>query len=126
MNDLMGATGPLPTEMLGRSAFQILPRLEARARSLIEPNRRLVHRFLQDHAEFLECVVPARSMTVFPRLRSDESSDRLHDRLRERHTSIVPGRFFDSPRHFRLGFGVQTEKVVDGLRNLSEALRELS
>jgi aspartate/methionine/tyrosine aminotransferase len=126
MNDLMGATGPLPTEMLGRSAFQILPRLEARARGLIEPNGRLVRSFLQDHAELLECVVPARSMTVFPRLKLGESSDELHDRLRERHTSIVPGRCFESPRHFRLGFGVQTEKVATGLRNLSQVLKELS
>lgn len=124
MNDLMGVTGPLPAEMLARSAFQILPRLEARARSLIEPNRQLVHRFLQDHTEFLECVVPKRSMTVFPRLNLGESSDWLHDRLRERHTSIVPGRFFECPRHFRLGFGVQTEKVAAGLRNLSEVLHE--
>ena len=126
MNDLMGATGPLPAEMLGCSAFQILPRLEARTRGLIEPNGRLVRSFLQDHAELLECVVPARSMTVFPRLKLAESSDLLHDRLRERHTSIVPGRFFESPRHFRLGFGVQTENVAIGLRNLSQALKELS
>jgi aspartate/methionine/tyrosine aminotransferase len=126
MNDLMGVAGPLPAEMLGRSAFQILPRLEARTRSLIEPNARLVHRFLEEHSELLECVVPARSMTVFPSLKLAESSDLLHDRLRELHTSIVPGRFFESPRHFRLGFGVETENVATGLRHLSQALRELS
>jgi hypothetical protein len=126
MNDLMGVAGPLPAEMLGRRAFQVLPALEARTRSLIEPNRRLVHRFLLEHTDLLECIVPERSMTVFPRLRLAESSDRLHDRLRERQTSIVPGRFFESPRHFRLGFGVQTEQVALGLRNLSEVLRELS
>ena len=126
MNDLMGVVGPLPAEMLGRSAFKILPSLEARTRSLIEPNARLVHRFLEEQAELLECVVPARSMTVFPRLKLAESSDRLHDRLRVRRTSIVPGRFFESPRHFRLGFGVQTEKVAAGLRNLSQVLKGLS
>jgi len=126
MNDLMGVAGPLPAEMLGRSAFRILPTLEARTRKLIEPNRQLVHRFLQEHADLLECIVPERSMTVFPRLKLAESSDRLHDRLRERQTSIVPGRFFESPRHFRLGFGIQTEQVALGLRNLSEVLRELS
>ena len=126
MNDLMGVTGPVPAEMLGRSAFKILPRLEARTRSLIEPNARLVHRFLNEQAERLECVVPARSMTVFPRLKFAESSDRLHDLLRRRQTSIVPGRYFEAPRHFRLGFGVQTENVALGLRHLSEVLGELS
>ena len=125
MNDLMGVAGPMPAERLGWVAFGGLARLEARTRALLEPNARLVHRFLEEHADSLECVVPERSMTVFPRLRWAESSDRLHDRLRERQTSIVPGRFFDSPRHFRLGFGVSTEDVATGLRHLSEVLREL-
>jgi aspartate/methionine/tyrosine aminotransferase len=126
MNDLMGVAGPLPSEILSRSAFRNLPGLEGRTRGLIEPNRRLVHRFLQDHADLLECVVPARSMTVFPKLKLSESSDLLHDRLRERQTSIVPGRFFEAPRHFRVGFGVGTDDVTKGLQHLSEVLRELS
>jgi len=126
LNDLMGVTGPFPTEMLGRSAFQDLARLEARTRGLIEPNERLVHRFLGEQADFLDCVVPPRSMTVFPRLTRATSSDALHDRLRARHTSVVPGRFFEYPRHFRLGFGVRSENVAAGLQHLAEVLKELS
>ena len=42
-------------------------------------------------------------MMVFPRLRKEEDSEPLHDRLRALETSIVPGRFFENPRHFRLG-----------------------
>jgi aspartate/methionine/tyrosine aminotransferase len=126
MNDLMGVSGPFPAEMLGRIAFQDLPRLEARTRALIEPNERLVHRFLREHDAQLECVIPPRSMTVFPRLRHHANSDTLHDGLRRRHTSIVPGRFFENPRHFRLGFGVRTEDVAAGLGHLADALKELS
>jgi aspartate/methionine/tyrosine aminotransferase len=123
MNDLMGVMGPRPAEMLGGAAFRSLPLLAARTRSLIDPNLRLVHRFLEDHADLLECVVPSRSMTVFPRLKTGGSADELHDRLRARETSIVPGRFFDAPSHFRLGFGVSSQDVSTGLRHLSEVLR---
>jgi hypothetical protein len=35
----------------------------------------------------------------------------------------VPGRFFEEPRHFRLGFAVRPEDVAEGLKNLSEGLR---
>jgi aspartate/methionine/tyrosine aminotransferase len=63
-------------------------------------------------------------MMVFPRLLREDDSQALHDRLRRRETSIVPGRFFDHPRHFRLGFAVRTEDVTEGLQRLSEMLRE--
>ena len=125
LNDLMGVAGPMPAEAMGAAAFRALPALEARTRALVEPNAPRVHAFLRDHADLLECVVPPRSLMVFPRLRRSESSDLLHDRLRERDTSIVPGRFFESPRHFRLGFAVGTGDVAEGLRRLSETLRAL-
>jgi hypothetical protein len=35
----------------------------------------------------------------------------------------VPGKFFEYPRHFRLGFAVKPEDVAAGLRHLSEGLR---
>jgi hypothetical protein len=47
----------------------------------------------------------------------------LHDWLRERETSIVPGAFFEAPRHFRLGFAVMPEDVARGLEHLSDGLR---
>ncbi|MGE0100724.1 MAG: pyridoxal phosphate-dependent aminotransferase [Blastocatellales bacterium] len=124
MNDLFGAVGSVPSDTLSVAAFRQIDRLLARGRALLEPNMRLVRDFLTAHDEFLECVVPARSMIVFPRLRSGRESDALHDHLRRYETSIVPGRFFESPRHFRLGYVVRTEDVETGLANLSRALKE--
>jgi len=124
MNDLLGVIGPFPAEVLGALAFRHRERLEERARVLLDPNLALVHEFLRRHSEELECVVPARSLTLFPRLRGERRVESLHDRLRERETSIVPGRFFESQSHFRLGFGIRTEDLGEGLRRLSETLRE--
>jgi aspartate/methionine/tyrosine aminotransferase len=123
LNDLFGAVGSVPSDTLSVAAFRQLDRLEARTRAMMEPNIELVHRFLREHEDLLECVVPKRSMTVFPRLKHQPDSEPLHDRLRQFETSIVPGKFFEYPRHFRLGFAVKPEDVKMGLQNLSKALR---
>ena len=122
-NDFMGASGPLPTEALATAAFRHLPRLAARARAIVDPNQPLIHAFLADHAEHLDCVIPPRSLVVFPRLRNEADAWPLHERLRRLETSIVPGAFFEMPQHFRLGFAIRTEDVATGLGNLSLALR---
>lgn len=121
--DLMQAVDSVPSDTLAAAAFRQLPRLAARSRALLEPNMVQIRSFLAAHEEWLETVLPERSMTVFPRLRKEETSEPLHAWLRERETSIVPGSFFDSPRHFRLGFAVEPENVERGLAELSAGLR---
>jgi aspartate/methionine/tyrosine aminotransferase len=123
VKDFMEAVNAVPSEALALAAFRQLPRLIERSRSILDPNLRQVHAFLEAHREWLDCVVPPRSVTVFPRLKKEEDSSALHDWLRSRETSIVPGRFFEEPRHFRLGFAVRPEDVAEGLKNLSEGLR---
>ncbi len=123
LNDLFGVVGSMPSDALSVAAFRHMDGLEARTRSILDPNIRLVHEFLRENADALECVVPPRSMIVFPRLKKSGDSEHLHDLLRRFETSIVPGKFFEAPRHFRLGFAVKTEEVAAGLMNLSRALR---
>ena len=123
VRDLMESVGSVPSDGLAVAAFRQIERLEARSRAILEPNLRQVHAFLADHAEWLDCVMPPRSVKVFPRLRQEVDSQALHDWLRGRETSIVPGRFFDEPRCFRLGFAIRPEDVAAGLRHLSAGLR---
>ena len=37
----------------------------------------------------------------------------------------APGRFFESPRHIRLSFGMASDVFARGLRNVSRALDDL-
>jgi hypothetical protein len=120
--DFMEAVGSLPSAGLSVAAFRQLDRLAARARSILDPNLLLMRRFLAEHAEELECVFPERTLMVFPRLRREEDAQALHDWLRSRETSIVPGKFFDHPRFFRLGFAVRPEDVAVGLGHLAAGL----
>lgn len=124
--DFMEAAGSVPSDGLALAAFRQIDRLEARARALLEPNLQLVRAFLAEHAEWLDCVLPRRTLMAFPRLRQEEDSQPLHDWLRARETSIVPGRFFDHPRCFRLGFAVRTEDVAEGLGNLADYFASFS
>lgn len=123
--DFMEAVNPLPAEAMSVAAFRQLPRFAERGRSILDPNIAAVRAFLAEHEEWLECVIPPRSLMVFPRLRKEEDSEPLHDWLRGRETSIVPGRYFQFLRHFRLGFAVEPEHVAAGLKNLSEGLRRV-
>jgi len=46
-------------------------------------------------------------------------------RLRDRHeTTVVPGRFFGAPGHFRLALGYSPETLEGGLERLARALDE--
>ena len=123
--DAMQAVDSVPSDTLAVAAFRQLPRLIQRSRAILEPNIAQVRVFLADHEEWLDCAVPPRSMTVFPRLRKEEDAGPLHDWLRARETSIVPGKFFESPRCFRLGFAVMPEDVAVGLEHLSAGLRRV-
>jgi aspartate/methionine/tyrosine aminotransferase len=123
LNDLFGVVGSMPGDALAVAAFRHLDKLEARTRAIIEPNMALVREFLRESEDLLDCVIPSRSMIVFPRLKRYDDSEPLHDLLRGFDTSIVPGKYFEAPRHFRLGFAVKTEDVAAGLRNLSAVLR---
>jgi aspartate/methionine/tyrosine aminotransferase len=120
--DVVDGTGPIVTERLAALAFQQLERLITRSKTLLHQNGALVREFLASRPE-LAWVEPRGGTVVFPRLRDAADSTTFADRLlRERETAIVPGRFFDSPAHFRIGFGGPTESLRGGLAALGEAL----
>ena len=119
--DVVDGSGSIVAERLATLAFQHLDRLEARARDLRETNLALVETFLRSRSE-LEWV-PSAGTVVFPRIRGVDDASSFADRLiAGQRTAIVPGRFFDAPAHFRLGFGGATETLRGGLARLARAL----
>ncbi len=124
LNDLFGSVAAHPAERLSVVALQQLAKLRSSAQTLLEKNRTLVNQFLDSHAE-LETVRSEFGSIVCPRLRQG-TADRLCDLLRERYeTSVVPGRFFELPAHFRLGIGMDTQILEEGLSRMDGALKEL-
>jgi len=120
--DIVDGTGALPAERLAAFAFSRLDDLVDRARRLIAPNLERLRAVMAVRPE-IEWFEPAGGMVAFPRLCEVESSDALAASLIEREsTAIVPGRFFEAPQHFRIGFGMKPDVVEGGLAALTRAL----
>jgi aspartate/methionine/tyrosine aminotransferase len=125
LNDLFAATAAHPAERMSVMAFDHLDQFRARARDLLRTNRALLDSFLDSRAD-LECFRPPAGTVVFPRLTSGDP-EKFSQLLREQYeTSVVPGRFFEMPQHFRLGIGGETENLRAGLERLGAALDSTS
>jgi aspartate/methionine/tyrosine aminotransferase len=102
-----------------------LTEIGGRAQELLDRNRKLLNEFL-DTREDLEVIRPEFGTVMFPRLRSGSSED-LCQLLREKYeTSVVPGKFFEMPAHFRVGIAGDTGVLEEGLERLGDALDDLS
>jgi len=124
LNDLFASTPVHSGERLSVVAMQQLSEIGARAKDLFERNRKLLNEFL-DTREELEVVRPKFGTTMFPRVRSGDSEE-LCRVLREKYeTTVVPGKFFEMPAHFRVGIAGETAVLEEGLNRLGKALDEL-
>ena len=125
LNDLFAATGAHPAERMSVMALDHLDQFRERARTLLAANRVLLDAFLDSRRD-LECFRPPAGTVVFPRLaRGDPQS--FFKLLREKYeTTVVPGEFFEMPRHFRIGIGGDTAGLRAGLECLSAALDEFA
>jgi len=125
LNDLFASTPVHAGERLSVVAMQQLAEIGDRAKQLLDRNRRILNEFL-DTRDDLEAVRPEFGTTMFPRVRG-ASSEELCRVLREKYeTSVVPGRFFEMPAHFRIGITIDTDVLEAGLERLGLALDELS
>jgi len=125
LNDLFASTPVHSGERLSVVAMQQLSEIGARAKELLDRNRSLLNEFL-DTREELEVIRPEFGTVMFPRVRSG-SADELCQLLREKYeTSVVPGRFFEMPAHFRVGIAGDSDVLEAGLERLGKALDEIS
>jgi hypothetical protein len=124
LNDLFGVIPAHPAERLSVVALDHLDRVAARARRTLETNADGANAFLAARTD-VACRPVDGGMIAFPRLlRGDVEA--LCRRLRERHeTTVVPGRFFSAPDHFRLAVGCSPETLEGGLERLARALDEV-
>jgi aspartate/methionine/tyrosine aminotransferase len=121
LHDIHCGSYVYPAEWLSAAAFANLPRIAARAKNMLDENRRLLRDFLSARDD-IECFWPDYGTVVFPRLKHG-SVDALCEMLRrDFDTTVVPGRFFEVPDRFRIGVGIATETVRGALRQLTLGL----
>jgi aspartate/methionine/tyrosine aminotransferase len=122
--DFIGASSAHTAERMSVIALDHLGQVATRARALLDCNRQLLDRFLDSRSD-LDVVRPQAGTVCFPKLRGGRV-DEFCRILREKYdTSVVPGRFFEMPDHFRIGIGGETAMVEEGLAQLSKALDDL-
>ena len=122
VRDVIAGSTSIVTDRLGALAFTQIHRLIERSRALISENGAIVREFLRSRPE-LEWIEPGGGTVVFPRIARVSDSSHFAERLLAlRDTAIVPGRFFEAPAHFRLGFGGSTAALRSGLQALGAAL----
>ena len=119
--DVVDGSGSIVAERLAVLAFEHLDHLMKRTTDILAANGAIVRGFLKSRTELDS--VESGGTTVFPRLRGVADSSAFAERLLlERNTAIVPGRFFQAPAHFRIGFGGATEALRAGLDAIAAAL----
>ena len=124
LNDLFAATPVHPTEILSVIAFQNLDKIRERARKIVDADRADLEKFLDANTKYIAAVRSPYGTTSFPKLLHADVSELLQ-RLRTKYeTTVVPGRFFEMPDHFRIGMGVDHAMFAEGLRCLTKALQE--
>jgi aspartate/methionine/tyrosine aminotransferase len=125
LNDLFGVIPAHPAERLSVIALAHLDRIAARAKTLLEINRALLNEFLGSRTD-LEAARVEFGTIGFPHLKQG-SVESLCQLLRKKYeTTVVPGKFFEMPEHFRVGIGCNTEMLMGGLERLGAALDELN
>src|SRR5437667_159142 len=124
LRDIFDGIGPQPAERLSVVALNKLPKFIARAKKILETNRAVLNDFF-DSREDLQVVRTESGTTSFPRVLKGRVED-LYDSLHLKYdTAIVPGRFFESPQHFRIGMCAEPELFDEGVERLGAALDAL-
>jgi aspartate/methionine/tyrosine aminotransferase len=125
INELMTNNSVAPGEQMALAAFRRHRQIARRAHAILDANLVRVRDFLRRESR-LAATPPEGGSVVFLRLPRNLDGDVFSQHLLRRHsTLVVPGRFFESPRYVRVGFGCRPSVLARGLANISRALDEI-
>jgi aspartate/methionine/tyrosine aminotransferase len=124
LNDLFGVNQAHAAERLACIAFDHIDVVIGGNPAMLERNRKLFNAFVAG-CDDVDCAPAEHGITTFPRWAGGDTQ-RLDDHLREQYdTAVVPGRWFEMPDHFRVGFGLATNEFDEALARLAAALDDL-
>jgi hypothetical protein len=124
LNDLFGVNQAHPAERLACIAFEHLGEVVGDVPGMLARNRERWDVFAASRSD-LDCMPAQHGITSFPRWVGGDT-ERLDALLRERYNAaVVPGRWFEMPDHFRVGFGLPSADFDEALDRLGAALDEL-
>jgi len=124
LDDIFAASAPNVMERLSVLAIKKLPAIAARAKSMLEMNRRTLQNFFETRDD-VDPVPTKFGTTSFPRLRNVNADELCALLLTKYEAAVVPGRFFESPQHIRIGMCCDPQMFSVGIERLGQALNQL-
>jgi aspartate/methionine/tyrosine aminotransferase len=115
-------TGEILSEIAIRKRDIVL----GRTQQVATQNLKILDRFMADHAEVLGWIPPQGGMTAFPWMVSGENARPFCQAAAQRGVLLAPGDCFDSPPHFRLGFGATGDNFPKALDRFGEFVKNWS
>jgi aspartate/methionine/tyrosine aminotransferase len=121
---LFGVNQAHQAERLGCIAFDHIDQVIGDEPAMLASNRQLFNHFLATRDD-LECAPAVHGITAFPWWNGGDTQ-RLDDHLRANYDcAVVPGRWFELPDHFRVGFGIPADVFSEALTRLGRGLDDL-
>lgn len=121
INDLYENVRPFAPDWLATEAFDRLPVLRERSRALLERNRTLFSEWIEGRSDLAGSLSPWGTTVCLRPTTLDAA--RLYDELRTAYdVSVVPGHFFELSDHVRIGLGVETGVLREGLGRIARCL----
>ena len=100
-------------------------RIVEQGKAIGRHNMPLVEQWLSKHKDKVSWVKPIGTYLGFPRYNYDISSWNLCEKALDHKVILGPGIGFMTERHFRLGFGIETELLNEGLRRMDALIDDL-
>lgn len=124
LDDIFAASAPYVTEQMSVMALNQLPKISARAKSMLETNRQMLKKFWQTRTDIV--AVPTKfGTTSFPRLPNVDVEKFCAALPKKYETAVVPGKFFEASQHVRIGMCCEPNDFQAGIEQLGQALDEL-
>ena len=121
--DVIDNASSAPADRLAALAWSQYDRLASRAKALLDANLAIARGFFAAHPDFVLPEHPSCSV-CFPRIAGVADAELFVQTMLERHgVAVAPGRFFDSPAHFRISLAGKTDALERGLQLLGQEAR---
>jgi len=121
LNGLFTNSMAHPTERLAARALDHADSLLAAGRTRVDAHAKLVADFIADNPR-LSWIPPVAGTVGFVRLDTGRVDELVEELMAEYDTVVVPGRFFGEPEYFRIGWGMASPVLDEGLKRLGEML----
>jgi aspartate/methionine/tyrosine aminotransferase len=118
--DVVDNANSAPADRLAALAWSLQPQLAERTRALLRTNLARAREFFAAHPYF-EIPEPPSCSVVFARLAGSSDSEAFVQYMLDQHgVAVAPGRFFESPAHFRVSLAGRPEALEQGFAQLGD------